>query len=234
VKRFLIVLLLLAPPAMGQAPPPEPAPAAQAVASVRPRFPSGSSVLVDGTGSKSPGGPLSFQIAVRPREPFLFTEGRTGALFPALPDGHYFVAVVARAPRDYAGDPVDVLVLEFQVGQSPPPVKPDVPPDNPKPAPATPIQALGQGYAAADVKAMADTWDESAAMVAAGTAVGDVMKSFGQRWQARRTPAFNAGAGAAFAAIVPPGTEPATQASRDALVAAWKDFAAGLRLGVAK
>jgi hypothetical protein len=213
MKRFLIVLLLLAPPALGQAPPPDPAPAAQAVASVRPTFPSGSSVLVDGTGSKSPGGPLSFQIAGRPREPFLFTEGRSGALFPALPDGHYFVAVVARAPKDYPGDPVDVLVLEFQVGQSPAPVKPDVP----TPAPA-----------------MADTWDESAAMVAAGTAVGDVMKSFGQRWQARRTPAFNAGAGAAFAAIVPPGTEPATQASRDALVAAWKDFAAGLRLGVAK
>jgi hypothetical protein len=116
-------------------------------------------------------------------------------------------------------------VVEFRVG--PVPKSPD---DEVKPTNA--IQSLGKEYASADVKALADTWDESATMVAAGNAVGDAMKSFGQRWQARRTPAFNAGPGAAFSAIVPAGTEPATQASRDALVAAWKEFAVGLRLGV--
>lgn len=204
----------------------------KAVAVARGSYPSGSAVFVDATGSRS-ATPLQFQVLGRPNEPLFRSEGGMGVMFPALTDGHYFVAVTATAPRDYAGPPTNTAVVDFTIGAPPKPVTPDVPPAPvaPDPAPATPIQGLGKGYASADVLAMAATWEESATMLAAGNAVADITKTFGARWQARRTPAF-VGVSNAFAAISPANAEPKDQATRDALGGAWHDFAAGLRLGV--
>jgi hypothetical protein len=200
-------------------------------------------VFVDARGSiTGKDWPLQIQVVDRPNEPKSTLDGGMGAIFPALPDGSYFIAVTASAPVEGKPPAVDTAVVSVMVGPAPTPipvapvdpVTPVVPtpvPVDPTP-PLTPMQAIGRSFAAADVNALADTWAESATMLAAGTPAATITGSFSARWQARRVAAF-ADAGNAFAKIAPAGVEP-TGAARDGLAAAWRDFAVGLKLGVAK
>jgi hypothetical protein len=129
-----------------------------------------------------------------------------------------------------APSPVPVPVPGPDPSPGPQPVPVPVVPDAPVPVPLTPMQQVGRDYGLAELKSYADTWRETATMLAAGSTRRDVMGTFTQRWQARRTPAFAASA-KAFAAVAADNVEP-TGPQKDALVKAMLEYADGLMMGV--
>lgn len=140
MKRAAFALILLAAPALafGQAPPVTPTPIAHAVAASKPAYPSGSVVYVDAAGSTTTW-PLQFSVVGRPNEPKATLDGGTGVIYPALPDGSYFVAVTASAPKEGQAPSVDTAVVAVTVG-SIAPVVPVVPPVVPPVTPpVTPV-----------------------------------------------------------------------------------------------
>lgn len=104
---------------------------------------------------------------------------------------------------------------------------PDAPAPAPVPAPANAFEALGRAYREAQIQTYADTWEESATMLAAGLTREQVMADFTKRWGDKKTEAYKP-VQEAFAKIVPDDVEP-TAGQRGFLVQAWHDFAKGLR-----
>lgn len=117
-------------------------------------------------------------------------------------------------------------------GPSPIPTPPTpVPNPLPSPQPIPPLstsEALGRSYAAALRESYAKTWEQSADLLQAGQGTKEsLMKDFGGRWLALRTPAYVPIA-EEFAKLVPDDREP-TAGEMGFLVKAWRDFAKGLR-----
>lgn len=125
---------------------------------------------------------------------------------------------------------VTVTIRAAGSGPNPTPDNPDnpAPPDSsPLPAPSSDFQASGRVYGADQLATYADTWIESATMLAAGTPRNEINATFAERWVARRNPKY-APVAASFAKIAPDAAEP-TGAARDQLVKAWREFAVGLK-----
>lgn len=138
MRRLLLIFALLSAPAFGQVPPPPTPPlvVAKAVAASKATYPSGSVVYVDATGSTT-SWPLQFQVVGRPSEPKATLDGGNGVIYPALPDGVYFVAVSASVPVEGKPPAIDTAVVAVTIGPPPAPA-PDPTPGPPIPPPVPP------------------------------------------------------------------------------------------------
>lgn len=198
--------------------------------------PVGSIVFLDASLSVSDR-PLKWRILGNPTPLIaLDKDGQKGvyAILPTLEAGTHRVAVIAiGTPKDAKEPDADIGIIEFTVGSPKPvdpvkPVDPDIKPVDPvKPIPTDKFGRLGNEYAKVIVDTYADTFDESASMIAAGVSKTSVDKDFDQRWRNRRTAAF-ASIAKEFATIAPDGREPNAD-ERARLAQAWKDFARGLK-----
>lgn len=202
--------------------------------------PVGSIVFLDASLSVSDR-PLKWRILGNPTPLIsLDKDGQKGvyAILPTLETGTHRVAVIAiGTPKDAKEPDADIGIIEFTVGSpapSPTPTPTPVPPPNPfeptptpNPVPTDKFGKLGNEYAKVIVDTYADTFEESASMIAAGVSRTSVDKDFDQRWRNRRTAAF-ASIAKEFAAIAPDGREPNAD-ERSRLAQSWKDFARGLK-----
>lgn len=246
LRPLIAVLMLTVSTALGLEP--------KAIVTGPKTVPSGSVVFLDGSMSSSDR-PLKWKLISGQGALVTFDKGAkldAYALLPALPDGVYRISTVAVGKSDDPNikpdDPryidVDVSVIEFVVGIGPTPPVPPIPPTPPvppTPVPPTPVpptptptptpsnvhQKMGQDYGKSVLSTYADTYDESAGMLAAGVSRQTVIAGFERSYKARRDPTYRAVA-AEFAKIVPDDREP-TDVERINLTQAWKDFGRGIR-----
>lgn len=106
-------------------------------------------------------------------------------------------------------------------GPTPPPAP------TPSPAPTDPFGKMGYDYGKAIATTYAETFEESASMLAAGLPKSTVNSDFDKRWKKRRDAAF-ASVAAEFARIAPDDREPNGD-EKARLAQAWREFAKGLK-----
>jgi hypothetical protein len=88
---------------------------------------------------------------------------------------------------------------------------------------------LGKSFAPRLASALAEGFDAEAAALEAGKTVGEADLALKAAFHDARVKAFSDHVSPAFAAIVPPGSEPSDVATRKAFAKLHRDFARGLR-----
>lgn len=230
MNRLTLALALLCPSLALAAEP-------KAVVSGPKHVPAGSIVFLDASLSQSDK-PLKWRTLGNPAPLIpLDKDDRKGvyAIVPTLPVGTHRFAVVAIGTPDKATEPdADIAIVEVIVGDpqpAPPPQPapgPTPPPaPTPNPTPTDPFGKLGYDYARAIATTYAETFEESASMLAAGLPKSTVNSDFDKRWKKRRDLAF-AGIAAEFARVAPDDREPNGD-EKARLSQAWRDFAKGLK-----
>lgn len=201
------------------------------------QVPAGSIVFLDASLSQSDK-PLKWRTLGNPAPLIpLDKDDRKGvyAIVPTLPVGTHRFAVVAIGTPDKATEPdADIAIVEVVVGDpqpspqpQPTPVPTPTPAPTPSPVPSDPFGKMGYEYAKAIASTYAETFEESASMVAAGLTKSAVAADFDKRWKKRRDLAF-ASVAAEFAKIAPDEREPSGD-EKARLTQAWRDFAKGLK-----
>jgi hypothetical protein len=98
-----------------------------------------------------------------------------------------------------------------------------------RPSSTSELKTLGKAYAPVLASTYADAWRVAAETLENGGTVAQAQKVLQDEWNAGRARAFKTQVIPALAQILPEGTEPADAAARARVVAAWRDFAAGLK-----
>jgi len=231
IRKATAILLLLPSLVLAAEP--------KAVVSGPKQVPAGSIVFLDASLSQSDK-PLKWRTLGNPAPLIpLDKDDRKGvyAIVPTLPPGTHRFAVVAIGTPDKATEPdADIAIVEVVVGDpqpvpqpqptpTPGPTPPPAP--TPSPAPTDPFGKMGYDYGKAIATTYAETFEESASMLAAGLPKSTVNSDFDKRWKKRRDAAF-ASVAAEFARIAPDDREPNGD-EKARLAQAWREFAKGLK-----